>query len=89
MQFSFKPDKAVCSQRIDVSIENGVVESVRFYGGCPGSLKAVSLLVQGMPVKKAMELLQGVPCGNKGTSCPDQLSRALREYLDRETPSAE
>ena len=83
MKFSFQPDDAVCSVRIDVDVneENGKIEKVHFIGGCPGSLKAVSKLVEGMSVEKAAGILRGITCGNKGTSCPDQLACALEKYL--------
>ena len=70
-----------CSTRIDLELEDGVIQSVAFTGGCNGNLKGISALVKGMPAREAIEKLQGTTCGGKATSCPDQLSLALREAL--------
>lgn len=68
--------EGVCSSEIDFEIEDGRVKSVRFIDGCDGNLKAVCALVEGMPVAEVIAKLRGVMCRN-GTSCPDQLARAL------------
>ena len=81
MKFEFKTGSEVCSDSIHVSIEDGKIAEVRFDGGCPGSLTAVSKLVVGMTPQQAIGMLGGIRCGGKSTSCPDQLARALREYL--------
>ena len=78
--FRFPTLPEVCSQSIDVEIgDDGKIASVRFNGGCPGSLTAVSILVKGKTPAQAAELLSGIPCGGKKTSCPDQLARALKQ----------
>ena len=66
-----------CSRKIEFEIENGIVKNGRFTGGCNGNLKAVSALVEGQPKEKVIKLLKGINCGTKGTSCGDQLARAL------------
>ena len=66
---------------MDVELENGAIKSVEITGGCDGNLKGISRLVAGMDAEKAIELLRGIRCGFKETSCPDQLARALEEAL--------
>jgi len=81
MKFGFKTGPEVCSNSIYVDVEDGRIAEVQFNGGCPGSLTAVSKLVVGMTPQQAIGVLGGIRCGGKNTSCPDQLARALREYL--------
>ncbi len=69
--------KGVCSNAIDIEVEDGIIRSVRFTGGCNGNLQGISSLVQGMKVEDAISKLRGIQCGFKSTSCPDQLARAL------------
>ncbi len=76
MQFSYKTN-GVCSRNIHIEVENGIVKSVRFEGGCNGNTKGISALVEGMKVENVIERLQGIRCGFKSTSCPDQLAKAL------------
>lgn len=71
----------VCCDRILVEHKDGVIDSVRFEGGCDGNGKALARLLAGMPVEKAVELLAGVDCEGKGTSCADQLSQGLRREV--------
>ncbi len=68
-----------CSKQIDVEVENGIVKSVVFYGGCNGNLQGISSLVAGMKVEDVIVRLDGIRCGARSTSCPDQLCKALRE----------
>ena len=75
------PTRGVCSRAIDVEVEDGIIQSVKFHGGCAGNTQGVAALVRGMRVEDAIERLSGIRCGFKSTSCPDQLSLALREYL--------
>ena len=75
--------KGVCSRAIDIEIEGGVIQNVRYNGGCSGNTQGVAALVRGMSVQDAIERLSGIKCGFKNTSCPDQLAVALREYLDQ------
>ena len=74
--------KGVCSRAIDVEIEDGVIQSVVYHGGCAGNTQGIGALVRGMRAEDAVERLEGIRCGFKSTSCPDQLARALREYLE-------
>lgn len=75
----YKP-KGVCSREIQIDItEEGVIESVTFLGGCAGNAIGISRLVRGMKVQDVIQKLEGVPCGRKQTSCPDQLAQALKE----------
>ena len=69
--------QGVCSQAIDIEVEDGVIQSVKFTGGCHGNLQGISALVKGMQVEDAISRLKGIKCGFKSTSCPDQLARAL------------
>ena len=69
--------KGTCSTAIDIEVNDGIIESVQFTGGCNGNLKGICSLVRGMKVDDAIEKLQGIKCGFKNTSCPDQLAKAL------------
>ena len=73
--------KGVCSNTIDVQVEDGVIKSVEFTGGCNGNLQGISRLVAGMKVEDAIDRLKGIKCGFKSTSCPDQLACALQEII--------
>ncbi len=74
--------KGVCSKAIDVEVEDGVIKSVQFTGGCNGNTQGISKLVVGMKAEEAISRLRGIKCGFKNTSCPDQLACALQEILD-------
>ena len=78
MEYTYKTN-GTCSTKIEFDIEDGIVRNVRFTGGCNGNLKAISALVEGQPKEKVIKLLKGITCGLKGTSCGDQLARALEE----------
>ena len=69
----------VCSKKISFDIDNGKVIKVAFLGGCEGNLQGISNLIEGMEINEAIKRLKGIPCGNKSTSCPDQLALALEE----------
>ena len=73
--------KGVCSNTIDVQVEDGVIKSVKFTGGCNGNLQGISRLVAGMKVEDAIDRLKGIKCGFKSTSFPDQLACALQEII--------
>lgn len=68
----------VCSRQINVELDGDTVKSVEFIGGCAGNTMGISHLVRGMKVDEAIERMEGIRCGNKATSCPDQLAKALR-----------
>lgn len=70
----------VCSRRIDIEIEDGIIKAVKYSGGCAGNTQGVAALIAGMSVDEAIERLSGIRCGFKSTSCPDQLATALKEY---------
>lgn len=70
-----------CSKMINVAVEDGVIKEVQFLGGCHGNTQGVAALAQGMKVEEAIERLSGIDCGGRGTSCPDQLARALKMFL--------
>ncbi|BFK21551.1 TIGR03905 family TSCPD domain-containing protein [Mediterraneibacter glycyrrhizinilyticus] len=71
--------KGVCSQSIDFDIEDNKVKNVSFVGGCNGNLQGISRLIEGMDVNEAISRIEGIRCGFKSTSCPDQLAKALKE----------
>ena len=73
----------VCSQAISFCIDEGKIYDIRFFGGCPGNLSAISKLLEGTDAKAASEKLRGNDCGGKGTSCADQLARAIDQALAR------
>lgn len=77
MKLSYKTN-GVCSRTINIEIDNGIVKSVQFEGGCNGNTKGISALVEGMKVEDVITRLEGIKCGFKGTSCPDQLAKALK-----------
>lgn len=70
--------EGTCSTHIEVEVEDGIVKDVRYTGGCNGNLQGISALVKGMPVSEVIARLEGIRCGSKPTSCPDQLCKALR-----------
>ncbi len=76
-ELSVKPSN-VCSSRIDVVVKDNVILNVTFTNGCPGNTLGVSNLIKGMSVDEAISRIEGIDCSEKGTSCPDQLSKALR-----------
>ncbi len=80
MEFSYIT-KGVCSRRILLDIEDGIINNVRFEGGCNGNTKGISALVVGMKAEDVIKRLEGIKCGFKNTSCPDQLAQAVKEYL--------
>lgn len=82
-QFTFRP-QGVCSQLIEIETEGNIIQDVRFTGGCNGNLQGISALLKGMTVENAIDRLSGIHCGFKDTSCPDQLSRALKAMQEQE-----
>lgn len=70
-----------CSREINFEVADGKLHNVSYLGGCNGNLQGVSALVEGMDVHEAIAKLKGIKCGYKQTSCPDQLARALEQYL--------
>ena len=80
--FEVRPS-GVCSRLITFDVEDNKVKGVQFFGGCPGNAKGISQLVEGRDVDEIISLLDGITCGRKPTSCPDQLSRALKAYKEQ------
>ena len=78
MQYEYKT-KGTCSQKIFFDIEDGKLHNVQFLGGCNGNLKGIGALVEGQKVDDVIARLEGITCGMKSTSCPDQLAKALKE----------
>ena len=78
MTYEFTP-RGVCSHKLIIDVEDGVVRELQVLGGCNGNLKGISSLVKGMKIEDVIERLEGIRCGMKPTSCPDQLARALKE----------
>lgn len=75
--------RGVCSREMRVEVEDGIIRRVEVVGGCDGNLKGISKLLVGMCAEDAIERMEGIRCGFKHTSCPDQLARALRECLEK------
>ena len=75
--------KGVCAQGIEFEIDdNKKVHNIKFTGGCSGNTQGVASLVEGMEVEEVIKRLKGIDCGGRGTSCPDQLAKALEQYLE-------
>ena len=88
MRYNY-PTEMVCSQLISFDLDDNVVSNIEFLGGCNGNLKAISKLVDGWEVEKIEQYLKGNLCGNKPTSCADQLARGVRAALDGKLQPAE
>ena len=78
MEFTYKT-KGTCAQMINFTVEDNKVKNVQFIGGCNGNLKGIAALVEGMDIDDVIARVEGVTCGMKKTSCPDQLAQALKE----------
>ena len=76
MQYRYTP-KGVCSMQMIFEIEENIINSLKIIGGCPGNTLGVSKLVEGRQVEEVIKKLKGITCGARGTSCPDQISKAL------------
>ena len=78
MKYQYLP-QGTCSRMMDIEVEDGIVKNVNLQGGCHGNLQGIAALVTGMAVEDVIARLEGIRCGHKLTSCPDQLARALKE----------
>ena len=76
MKHTYKT-RGTCSREITFEVNDGIVTNVSFYGGCNGNLQGIAKLVEGMKIEDVIEKLEGINCKGKGTSCPDQLAKAL------------
>ena len=75
--------KNTCSRSIEFETEDGIVKNVKFNGGCMGNTQGIAALVEGMKVEDVIQRCKGIQCGFRGTSCPDQLAKALEESLNK------
>ena len=78
MQITYRP-KGTCSQLMEIETEGTVIKSLKVTGGCSGNLRGIARLVEGMEIDEVIARLEGVRCGTKSTSCPDQLAKALKQ----------
>lgn len=81
MHYKYKT-QGTCSMQIEFDLNGDIVTNVVFYGGCPGNLAAISRVVEGKTVKQIEEWFKGIRCGNKPTSCSDQLAKAVRQAYE-------
>lgn len=78
MTFTYKT-KGVCSSKIDIETDGNKIKDVKFTGGCNGNTKGISSIVKGMDIDEVISRCEGITCGPRGTSCPDQLAEALKQ----------
>ena len=81
--FTYTP-RGVCSRRIEITLDGDIIKEVRFMGGCSGNTQGIAALVQDRPIDDVIARTEGIRCGFKTTSCPDQLAKALREAKENE-----
>lgn len=82
MRYSYTT-KGVCSRQISFDLEDGIIKNVSFVGGCNGNLKGICSLVEGIKAEEVIKRLNGIKCGSKDTSCPDQLAVAIENALSQ------
>ena len=87
MKHTYYP-KGVCPMQLDFDLDGDVVTNIQFQGGCNGNLKGIGRLVEGLPVDEVISRLEGIPCGMKSTSCPDQLATALKKVMAKRNANA-
>ena len=80
MMIKYKP-KGVCAREFQIEVEDGVVKSAAVVGGCHGNLQGISRLIEGMKVEDVIARVEGIRCGMKSTSCPDQIAQALKQAI--------
>lgn len=83
MHYQYQTE-GTCSAMIEFDLDNNIIHNVNFLGGCNGNLQGISKLVEGLQAEQVISRLQGIRCGWKDTSCPDQLTRALKQALARQ-----
>ena len=83
MKYNYVP-RGVCSRNIEIEIEDGIIQSVKYTGGCNGNTQGIGALIEGMKVEEAIKRLKGIDCNGRGTSCPDQLAIALEKIISNE-----
>lgn len=79
MEYRFTPSDRVCSREMIIELDGDIIKNVTIVGGCAGNTVGVSNLIRGMKIDEAIKRLKGIPCGYRGTSCPDQLALGLEE----------
>lgn len=82
MEYRYIPE-GVCSSEMIIQMDGDIIKSVKIVGGCPGNTLAVSVMVEGHNIDEVIKKLKGIPCRNRGTSCPDQLARALEQIKEK------
>lgn len=80
MHYTYRP-KGVCSMEISFDIDDGIIKNVKFTGGCGGNTQGVARLAEGRPAEEVAKICQGIDCRMRGTSCPDQLSKAILQAI--------
>ena len=83
MEYRYTPSDRVCSHEMIIEIDRNKIKKVTILGGCAGNTVGVSHLIEGMKIDEAIKRLKGIPCGGRGTSCPDQLAIALEEAKEK------
>lgn len=83
MEYRYEP-QGVCSQEMIIEVDGDIIKKVKIQGGCAGNTVGVSRLAEGMKIQEAIKRLKGIPCGYKGTSCPDQLAQALEKIIENQ-----
>ncbi len=83
MRYAFTP-RGVCSARIEFDLDNGIIKNVEFTRGCNGNTQGVGALCEGMRADEVVKRLEGINCGGRGTSCPDQLAKAVKAAMEQE-----
>ena len=83
MVYNYKT-QGTCSSNIEIEIEDNIIKDLTFWGGCNGNLQGISRLVKGMPIKDVISRLEGIRCGMRPTSCPDQLVKAVEAAVEQE-----
>ena len=82
MKITYRP-QGVCSNLMEVDVENGIIKSAKVIGGCSGNLQGITSLIAGMDAKETIAKMRGIRCGYKRTSCPDQMATAIEQALDK------
>lgn len=80
MEYKYKPT-GVCSREINIEVEKGIVKKIKIIGGCEGNLNGISKLLEGMKIEDVIRKLKGIDCKGRGTSCPDQIAKALQKII--------
>lgn len=80
MTIRYQP-RGVCSRQFEIQVEEGVIRGIQIAGGCSGNLQGISRLLEGMPVEEAIRRMEGIRCGMRATSCPDQIAQALKQSM--------